>query len=247
MSITPDGWFDWSIREPGPPEKVYPQRNAMQGMALHSMEGSYAGSLSRLKGTDEASWCLSVKVDGVLVQHYPVTASCWASGNSKANTTLVSCELEGRAGTPANPAQVGTLMRVARELGSFAGWEPKRSEPGRTLHEHREVWDWATPNAGPTSCPSGRYAPFYEALAWGQKPADDVTLAEIVSVLGGPDVIRDWIARGAVLLPGYAAEQQKLGQLRADFDNRPEVTGGKVPPHKHEMAIVVSETGGVKR
>ena len=29
VAITPDGWFDWMRRKPGPPDKVYSQRNAV--------------------------------------------------------------------------------------------------------------------------------------------------------------------------------------------------------------------------
>jgi len=32
------------------------------------------------------------------------------------------------------------------------------------MHEHREVATLVTPNAGPTACPSGRYAPLWAAL-----------------------------------------------------------------------------------
>lgn len=196
MAIDTNGFFDFALLEPGPPGKQYSERNAMEGMALHSAEGWYAGSLNELRRTDrQASWCMFLRMDGSLVQHYPVWASCWASGNRRANTTLVSLELEGQEGTPINPAQIATLRRVANELGEFAGWWPSRESGNRTLWEHREVYDWGQPNAGPTACPSERYAPFYAALAGTGKPQEDIPmtpderqrLENIEALLGGKD------------------------------------------------------------
>lgn len=48
MAITPDGWFDWMRREPGPPDKVYSQPNAVDFYVAHSAVGHYGGWASRL-------------------------------------------------------------------------------------------------------------------------------------------------------------------------------------------------------
>lgn len=45
-----------------------------------------------------------------------------------------------------------------------------------------------------------------------EEPVAGITVAEIVELLGGEGVVRDWLARGAVLLPGYASEQVRAGQ-----------------------------------
>ncbi len=48
MAITPDGWFDWMRREPGPPDKVYSLPNAVDFYVAHSAVGYYGGWTSRL-------------------------------------------------------------------------------------------------------------------------------------------------------------------------------------------------------
>lgn len=209
MSITDDGWLTFAQRVPGPANKVYAQQNAVRGMALHSAEGWYAGSLAELQKADrQASWCLFLKLTGDLVQHYPITASCWAGGNVAANTTLVSLELEGKAGTAINAEQIATLRRVVDTIGKHAGWTPSRKLPVRTLWEHREVWDWASPNAGPTACPSGRYDPFYAALEAPQMP--DNTDAVLRQAMADREALRYLASNPDHLLVGRA-----VAELRA--------------------------------
>ncbi len=242
--INTDGWYDWAIRVPGPANKQYDQRNTMAGAALHSMEGYYAGSLAELnKAERQASWMASVKQDGTLVQHYPVFTSCWASGNSLANTTLVAFELEGVAGTPATEKQVATMLRALKELGTFAGFVPKRATPGRTLHEHREVWNWTTPNAGATSCPSDRYAPLYAALEGATAVAEEpVTRREfedfLLAVFSGSEEIGD---RATKLNNARYRVQQRVEMKTQSVAEKAEQKPTAVAPHRHNL----SETGGV--
>lgn len=162
------GWLDWAERVPGPANKVYAQPNAGEGLVCHSMEGKYAGSLAELmKPERQASWMFSNLLDGRFIQHYPITASTWASGNVAANTRLWSVESEGVAGTPLNALQVANMMRLGEEWEDHTGLKlvraPFSSIVRQTLWEHGEVWAWSQPNAGPTACPSNRYLPFYEA------------------------------------------------------------------------------------
>ena len=162
-----DGWLVGVERRPHPPGKRYSDDNTGVGMAWHSMEGSYAGSLSVLDSARGGSWKFSVTQDGRLVQHCPVQCSCWASGNSLANTALWATESEGRAGQPLSEAQVQTCLRLIRTWERYTGRKATREGgwgSGRTMHEHREVATLVTPNAGPTACPSGRYAPLWAAL-----------------------------------------------------------------------------------
>lgn len=164
MTLDVDGWFDFATRAPGPPEKQYTAPNFANGWALHSMEGTVASAERELMNpARQASWCGSLPRAGGLRQHYPIFASCWASGNRQANTTLVGWELEGFAGEPATPEQVATLMLMRADWHT-AGRRYLQRADTRTLWEHNEVATWVVPNAGPTACPSGRYAPFYVAI-----------------------------------------------------------------------------------
>lgn len=180
-----NGWLEWAARRPGVADKVYSQPNAGLGLALHSMEGSVRGSEARFFSPERepedpgrytayaaASTMFANPKTAALIQYYPVTASTWTSGNRKANTTLSAVESEGRAGEPLNGNQVENMLRLCREFEAHTALRAKRSLPGRTLWEHREVWDWEARNAGPTACPSGRYAPFYEALEGEMTPEE---------------------------------------------------------------------------
>lgn len=187
MSIDATGWLDWTDRHPGVPDKVFAQPNSgARGIVGHSMEGSLAGSESRFMslnkdpktgfytGYAQASVMFENPKVGNLIQMYPVTGSTWTSGNFTANTTLWAVESEGVAGEELTDSQVANLMRLVGE------WETRTSRrmvrdgtPDQTFWEHREVWNWDAENAGPTSCPSGRYARFYLALALRNKALED--------------------------------------------------------------------------
>ncbi len=167
-----DGWLDWTQRVPGPDDKRYPERNAIAGIVAHSMVGAYAGAASRLFSTERdadrtytedaaASWHFSVLQSGIVLQHYPLDASCWASGSRDANTRFVAVEAEG--GGPGNErepltdAQLEAWVRIVRDVSALAGWRPARPHDDRdlavTLWEHREMTRFG---AAPTACPSGR-------------------------------------------------------------------------------------------
>lgn len=170
--ITPDGWVDGLERIPGPRDKVYAVKNELEGLACHSMEGWWTYSLQLLMEPNKKSWMFSNLVNGRLVQHYPLTSCPWASGNFKANTKLWPTESEGVAGTPLNDLQVANMLFLALVYETYTGRKATRGEAARTVWQHNEVWDWDTPNAGPTACPSGRYDGFFAALeARVDKPA----------------------------------------------------------------------------
>lgn len=198
-----DGWVDWAEHLPGPADKVYSQPNAGNGIVCHSMEGwGYYGIHGRMMNTArdadgrytayaQASWMFSNMADGTFIQHYPVTASTWTSGNAVANTTLWGVESEGVAGRPLTDAQVRNMVRLAREWEAYTGRRARREPEGRTVWEHREVWSWSSPNAGPTACPSGRYAPFYAALDEedGMKAEELARLERVERLLAGRGVV----------------------------------------------------------
>ena len=222
------GWVDWAQRRDGVANKVYSAPNQGLGLALHSMEGSVAGSESRFLSTATtpdgsytpyatASTMFALALDGTLIQYYPVTASTWTSGNRQANTTLWAIESEGFAGSPLNEAQVATMIGLCYEFEAHTGRVATRDFAARTLWEHNEVWAWVSPNAGSTSCPSGRYQTFYDALEDEMTLEDRAKLekaykAFLALCAGNEFEIDAWNARGNSLLLGYTLEQQKLGQ-----------------------------------
>lgn len=219
-----DGWVDWANVERGPEAKVYSGQNAREGLVLHSMEGWLAGSFAELwKPSRSASWTFSLGLDGRLYQHYPVTASCWASGNNVANTRFNALELEGLYTQPINDAQIRTLMRLLAELGYTR----------EQLHEHREVWNMAEPNAGPTACPSERYAPFYAALEGdGMTPEEREEHRALVALMGGrANLLKQAIEDGDDLWLGYT----KLGEKVDDHvANHAAGVSGPVADHTHD-------------
>jgi hypothetical protein len=195
MAITSDGWFDWMRRQPGPPDKLYSETNRVDFYVAHSAVGYYGGWAARLFSTERDGsgrytsyaavsahgW---IPYDGACIQHYPLTASCWASGSRAANTRGIAFELEG--GPPGDEsealtgAQKDALTRVLREVAAWKGaatayWRrPANSQdPDATLYEHRECTRFGS---APTACPSGR-------VPW----------AELLSRLGGaaPNAVRD--------------------------------------------------------
>lgn len=222
------GWVDWAVRQDGPANKVYSDINHNLGIVCHSMEGWLSGSLAELmKPSRQASWHFSNSLSGVLYQHYPLTASCWASGSWNANISYVAIESEGVAGTPLTQPQVDTALRLFKELGF--------TERGVNVFEHNEVATKWTPNAGPTACPSGRYDAVFAALG-GIDMADPLIDAVVRALTGLPAsdpnaaaALEAWNRNGNSLLAGYAIEQKKLADHLA---NHPSGSGG-VFDHTH--------------
>ena len=123
MTIDAQGWISWAERVPGPAWKVSGGVNPVLGFVAHSAEGYEAYLRSYQNDTvRRASWCLSNLYDGRLLQHYPVTSQCWASGSPYPNNNFVACEHEGMAGEPLTPAQIETTRRVIDELMAWKGY-----------------------------------------------------------------------------------------------------------------------------
>jgi len=182
--ITPDGWLSFATREPGPATKVYSEPNTAQGYVPHSMVGRLVGWYSRLFDLSRlpdgsftpnaaASVHGSILLDGHVIQHYPFTASCWASGGRHQNTNFVAFENEslyanGRPDETLDftPAQVASNLLIIRDLAAWKGWMPRRpqnlSDKTATLYEHTEA---VTIFGGRgTSCPSARTAPLWAQI-----------------------------------------------------------------------------------
>ncbi|MCH7697808.1 MAG: N-acetylmuramoyl-L-alanine amidase [Chloroflexi bacterium] len=170
-----NGWLDWATHVPGPANKQYQQANSVSGYVAHSAVGFYGGWASRLfsderdpdnpasySGYAAASVHGWINYDGSVIQHYPFTSSCWASGNIHANTNFIAFENEG--GPPGDESerltakQIAANVRIIRELSGWKGWQPSRprspSDKTATLYEHNEcvrIW-----GGNATACPSKR-------------------------------------------------------------------------------------------
>lgn len=173
MPITADGFFDWMDRVPGPADKVYSTPNAAMMYLPHSAVGYYPGWASRLFNLERLpngryTPYAAASVHGWLPkmgtpkQHYPIFASCWASGSFYPNTMGVAFENEG--GPPGNESepltdwQVSCNIKAIQELIEFRQWDTVRRptdqwDVGAQLYEHNECTRWGSE---PTACPSGR-------------------------------------------------------------------------------------------
>ncbi len=188
-----NGYIDWAVKHLGPSQKVYAKQNEGLGIVWHSMEGWLAGSFAELAKTDRsASWKFSISLDGTLYQHYPVTASEWASGNEWANTKFWSCELEGIYSMPINEAQIQTALKLIKEWEIYSGFKGIRTGDinSQSMHLHREVGTIVTPNAGPTACPSQRYDNLWLRLDKENTPMTNEELNQIVQDLNSAMVKR---------------------------------------------------------
>ena len=170
--IDSDGWLDWAERKPGPSDKKYSHENAAIGYVPHSMVGYYGGAMTRLMSQQRtsdgsytsyasASWHLSILYDGQVIQHYPLTVSCWASGSYYPNTNFIAAENEGgppgHESEPLRAGQVEENRQIIAELVAWKGWRPRRptgpDDMTATLYEHNECTRFGS---APTACPSGR-------------------------------------------------------------------------------------------
>jgi len=179
--------INWADRKPGPAEKKYSTPCTSGFYIPHSMVGRLPGWYSRLfdmtrlsngrfSPNAAASVTGSILLDGRVIQHYPFEASCWASGNFKANTRGNAFENESqytvdRAGVnrpdeskPFTDKQVESNLHIIRDMSQRFGWTPLRPNvpiidpstpiPGVTLLEHNEVVRLFGGHA--TACPSDR-------------------------------------------------------------------------------------------
>ncbi len=180
--ITPDGWFDWAIRDPGPRERWAHfgfARTPMVAITHHSLEGWFSWIDGRgynaMRDPDRfpTAWHGDVVRftrlvdgrqvhDGDLVQRYPVFARL-RHGHT-ANTLGPGFESEdgGQPGTELRltPGQERSWLRIHDDMRQFTGIDYERLPGSRQgLVEHREM--------GPTECPSNLYDGLWERIAGG--------------------------------------------------------------------------------
>jgi hypothetical protein len=152
--------YPHAIQRPGPRDKVWPGANNIEGIVLHSMQGSLAGGYSVLddESTDAhgtyvaASWTFSIAKSGTVFQHYALDQSPFHAGSKAQNLRLIGVEHEG--GPPGNlvepltEPQLAASIALARWVAQQGGFRLSRDAATRTLFEHREL--------AATLCPSGR-------------------------------------------------------------------------------------------
>lgn len=171
MSIDERGWVSWANKVVPElrPDKRWADINEALGIVAHSQEGyGYAAMQAIQMRDDPPSFMFWLPKDGGLVQFAPVTASVWCNGNHEANKRYWPVEMEGVAGEPINERQMEAMQKLIGEWEAHTGRKAKR---GQSLFEHNEVATRWEPNAGPTSCPSGRYDPLWANLE--ENPMED--------------------------------------------------------------------------
>lgn len=230
MAVTADGWLDWAARDLGPADKVYSVPNSVDFYVPHSAVGYFPGWRWRLFSTERRpdgkyttfaavsvqGW---VSYDGSVVQHYPLTTSCWASGSRVANTRGVAFETEG--GAPGNVtealtvAQIGSHVRILKDIATWKGvdvgyWRrPVNDEDlGATLYEHNECGRFGS---APTACPSDRIP--WDIIAIALRADGELTPPVFVQEPGSSPV-RRYLWTGSHL---HWMKSAEVRQEMADF------------------------------
>ena len=151
---------------PGPPEKVHGVI-APTGITGHSAVGYRYGLYDVLDSPYVPwGWQFSVFYDGAIEQHYDTTALVWHGHAS--SEFAIGIEHEGGFSPedePLRPAQLASSIRLMQWIGKEHGFPLKRSQPGRTLHEHNEFAN--------KPCPSNRIP--WELYEEAEVPAGDAT------------------------------------------------------------------------
>lgn len=116
----------------------------------HSAEG-WRGNIMPIQNDPnrEASWPMTVLLDGTKWMHYQVEDICWINGNPTANIEGFGVEFEGVKGTPITDAQVKAGAEIYTDLKAIC---PNLGPPilGQGFEEHRRV------SGGATTCPNDR-------------------------------------------------------------------------------------------
>lgn len=229
--ITSDGWFDWMERIPGPADKVNSGTNTAKIYLPHSAVGYYGGWSARLFSQERrpdgrytayaaASVHGWISYSGHCIQHYPVSASCWASGSAFPNLNGIAFENEGGyqpENEPLRPGQINANVRILMDLAAWKGVQPSYwRRPGSdndmsaTLYEHRECVRFGS---APTACPSNRipWAAILEQLNPVIAPPEPTGPTQPTEVVA----LRSLVRAGTVI----AAGDQSLGDLGEEDKN----------------------------
>lgn len=158
MATDANGWMDWTIHDPGPPNRVNGGTNGLKGVVIHSAEGFWPALRRVLFGDRGSSWHFSNLKDGRCYQHYSVYSQTWCSGAAYPNNNFPAWENEGIEGQPFTYQQNDNNVRLISEIRELGKWKETRRPTSDTdkaaqLWEHREMVRF---NAESTACPSDR-------------------------------------------------------------------------------------------
>lgn len=147
-------WYPAASQRPGPPSKQgypgYPNRNAIAGVVLHSMDGFYAtGGLNMLDNSGQ-SWHFSILLDGSVVQHYPLEAQCYQAGIASINRRTIGIEHEGVHSFRLDPLTEPQIQASVALCNWIAGLPSAFAlVRGDTLFLHKDL--------GTSECPGVRF------------------------------------------------------------------------------------------
>lgn len=164
---TINGWFDFAVREPGPPGRRQLFNNTLEYITFHSMEGNRGGYSVFYDDVNRPgiAWHGTIGKDGTLYQHYPVEAGLYHGGGF-ANTRSPGFELEGFSYETITDPQKRIVKLIINNLEEHLNRELTRENGG--IKEHREL-------AG-TECPSERYTAFWKEIR-------DMTKEEVLEII----------------------------------------------------------------
>lgn len=243
-----DGWFDWAIREPGPPDRILSAfRLPLTVITFHSLEG-YIGAYKAYEDPARfpTAWHDTNPKVGVILQHYSFFAHL-QHGNA-ANVLGPGSEMEGRAGEPMTENQLRNNIRIIRDVNEYLvrhGRDPLTRDSRalavgmkRGLVEHGEM--------GYTACPSGRYAPLWAALAAPPPTPEDemgMTDDEKLALYAGSEQMETRPSRAARLeyanariAESAAGVAPSLAEIAAAGHSTP--VGGGLKPGTEFTAVV---------
>ena len=204
------GWFDFAIREPGPFDRweEFGRRSIeIKAIICHSMEGDYHPAVYSVLTDPErypTAWHGTVTKDGVLHQHYGVSARLQHAHSG--NELGPGFEAEGFAGGPLTLAQEDTYLKIFRDIGEDTGRLPMRpprpdwvfATSEMAIREHNEV--------GPTACPSGRYDHLWERM----KIPDEPVLDDHISISNQVATLNEAIMKRLTIINLATGDYQKM-------------------------------------
>lgn len=157
-----DGWFDFAVKEPGPPDRRQRFNNTLSWITFHSLEGVRGGySVMNDPNRPGIAWHGTIGYDGILYQHYPIEAGLF-HGGPNANPYSPGFETEGglddgdihTVDEPLNPAQKHTVQLIIINIEEYKNRPYTRANGG--IRQHGEL--------AQTACPSNRYDTLWEEM-----------------------------------------------------------------------------------
>lgn len=203
-----NGWFDFAKREPGPPGRRQAFDNTLEHITFHSMEANRGSSYHVFYddvNRPGIAWHGTIGKDGILYQHYPITAGLYHGGGF-ANTRSPGFELEGFAGEPINPAQKEVVKKIIDNVSELMGVAYTREN--LRIKEHGEQVF--------TACPSNRYDELWEEIHDMTKDEVEALIKEKISEgdLVSTTTVLSAIAQIVGAEKNTYSNTKKIGEIR---------------------------------